>query len=162
MTVGRLHKSGPFPAYRPSHRPAHFDAPAVEGRVEVRGKFLYASGRKYFIKGVTYGPFKPNESGSEYKSPQEAARDLAAMREAGINTVRTYTKVDRWFLDLAKQNGLRVLVGIAWAQHIAFLDDDDIRDSILESLRDTVRATSGHDAVLGYAIGNEIPASIVR
>jgi GT2 family glycosyltransferase len=163
MTAGRLDQKSRFSPYRPPRRPAQPQPPVrTEGHVEVRGKFLFANGQKYFVKGVTYGPFKPTESGSEYKTPDIVARDFAAMREAGINTVRTYTKVDPWLLDIAKANGLRVLVGIAWAQHVAFLDDDKIRESIEDSVREAIRATAGHEAVLGYAIGNEIPASIVR
>jgi GT2 family glycosyltransferase len=127
-----------------------------------RGKFLYVDGRKYFVRGVTYGPFRPDQSGSEYKSEIEVARDFAAMAASGINTVRTYTAVPKWLLDIAERNGIRVLIGIAWPQHITFLDTSESRRGIELTVRETVRAAAGHPAVLGYTIGNEIPASIVR
>jgi len=54
------------------------------------------------------------------------------------------------------------MVGLPWEQHIAFLDDKKRARAIEERVRKGVRACAGHPAVLCYAIGNEIPASIVR
>ncbi|MDQ3244132.1 MAG: glycosyltransferase [Gemmatimonadota bacterium] len=134
----------------------------IKGRVVARGKFLYVDGKKFYIRGVTYGPLSPDESGNEYKSESDVSRDFAAMAAAGVNLVRTHTAVPRWLLDCAERAGLRVLVGCAWEQHITFLDDRQTRHRIEKSVRDTVRSCARHRAVLGFAIGNEIPASIVR
>ena len=55
------------------------------------------------------------------------------------------------------------MVGLPWEQHVAFLDDRErARARSRRGVRDGVRACAGHPAVLCYAIGNEIPASIVR
>src|SRR5207237_2897690 len=88
--------------------------------------------------------------------------DFATMAAAGINTVRTYTVPPRWLLDAAADAGLYVMVGLPWEQHVAFLDGRARRRSIEARVRAGVRACAGHPAVLGYAIGNEIPAPIVR
>ena len=80
----------------------------------------------------------------------------------GINAVRVYTVPPRWLLDIAQEMGLRVMVGLPWEQHIAFLDSRATVRSILARVRDGVRSCAGHPAVLCFAIGNEIPASIVR
>jgi len=45
------------------------------------------------------------------------------MRANDINVVRTYTVPPRSLLDTEARHGLRVMVGLAWEQHIAFLDD---------------------------------------
>ena len=152
------------PAVYEPHAPKHGDKaqPLHAGRVIARGKFLYLDGEKYFIRGVTYGPFRPDSLGSEYKTLNEVEGDFAAMAQAGINTVRTYTSVPPWLLDCAARHGLKVLIGIAWPQHVTFLDDPKIRRGIEVSVRETIRSAAGHRAVLGYTIGNEIPASIVR
>jgi GT2 family glycosyltransferase len=84
------------------------------------------------------------------------------MSEYGINTVRVYTVPSPALLDEAARRGLRVMVGIPWAQHIAFLDDPAIHRSIRRDVISTVRALANHPAVLMFALGNEIPASIVR
>jgi GT2 family glycosyltransferase len=89
-------------------------------------------------------------------------QDFARIAGSGLNTVRTYTVPPRWLLDGAERHGLRVLVGIPWEQHVAFLDDRGRARAIERRLRAGVRACAGHPAVLGYAVGNEIPAPIVR
>src|SRR5947209_2672642 len=84
------------------------------------------------------------------------------MAEARINSVLTYSVHLIWLLDLAHEHGLRVMVGIAWEQHVAFLEDSARAGSIQDRVRAGVRACAGHPAVLCYAVGNEIPASVVR
>jgi O-antigen biosynthesis protein len=115
-----------------------------------------------WVKGVTYGTFRPDCSGSLFPAPQVADHDLARMAADGFNAVRTYTVPPSWFLDAAEHHGMRVMVGLAWPQHVAFLDDQALTRSIEQSIRQGVRQCRGHPAVLCYALGNEIPASIVR
>lgn len=126
------------------------------------GKFIYAGDDKLLIRGVTYGPFRPDEQGSEYHSPERVACDLRTMAAHQINAVRTYTVPPTWFLDLVAQAGMYVLVGLPWEQHIAFLDDPEHIRSIEARVREGVRSCAGHPALLGFAVGNEIPTSIVR
>jgi O-antigen biosynthesis protein len=129
-------------------------------RATVRGKALYLGDRKLNVRGVTYGPFGPEPDGGF--EPTTVARDFAHMAAAGINAVRLYSPPQPWLLDLAQSNGLLVMVGIPWEQHIAFLDEPGRAARIEQTVRSSVRSTAGHPAVLCYAIGNEIPASIVR
>jgi GT2 family glycosyltransferase len=131
-------------------------------RPRVRGKFLYVGDEKFWVRGVTYGTFRPDAYGNEYHNPKSVERDFALMVENGLNTVRTYTVPPRWLLDLAQDAGLRVMVGLPWEQHIAFLDDKKRARDIEERVCAGVRVCAGHPAVLCYAIGNEIPAPIVR
>jgi GT2 family glycosyltransferase len=128
----------------------------------VRGKFIYVGDEKFYVRGVTYGPFRPDDEGSEYHTPEVVARDLERMAAHGINTLRTYTVPPRWLLDLALEYGLYVMVGLEWEQHITFLDDKARAQSIEDRVRAGVRACAGHPALLCYTIGNEIPAPIVR
>jgi len=133
-----------------------------ETRPSVRGKFIFVAEEKFYIKGVTYGPFRPDDHGSEYRDAGVVAHDFGRMVANGVNVVRTYTVPPVWFLDLAEANRLRVMIGLPWQQHVAFLNDKQQTDEILDRVRAGVRACAGHPAVLCYAIGNEIPASIVR
>jgi GT2 family glycosyltransferase len=128
-------------------------------RPSVRGKALYLGDRKLTIKGVTYGPFS-SEPGGDF-TPEVAARDFAQMAASGINTIRVYTPPERWLLDLAHRHGLLVMVGLAWEQHVAFLDEGRAA-AIEQTVRDAVRRCAEHPAVLCYAVGNEIPSSVVR
>ena len=131
-------------------------------RLSVHGKFLCRGDQPFLIKGVTYGPFCPEANGCEYHTPKQVDRDFGMMAEHGINCVRVYTVPPRWLLDAAQRHGLYVLVGLPWEQHTAFLDHPRTRDSIVERVRQGVKQCAGHPALLAFAIGNEIPAPIVR
>lgn len=131
-------------------------------RPQVRGKFLWAGSEKLLLRGVTYGTFRPDASGLEFHDRDKVERDFAAMAVSHINSVRVYTVPPVWLLDLAQRHGLRVLVGLPWEQHVAFLENRRQVAGIVARLREAVRSCSGHPAILAYAIGNEIPASIVR
>lgn len=127
-----------------------------------RGKFLFVEQQKLYVRGVTYGTFRPDDHGDQFPPPPVVAKDFAQMAARGINAIRTYTVPPRWLLDLAWQSGLLVMVGMWWEQHVAFLDDVKSARKIEQHVRASVRKCAGHSAVLGYAIGNEISASIVR
>src|SRR5918995_2141180 len=137
------------------------DATATDARPRVQGKFIFHGDEKLYVRGTTYGTFRPGEDGSEY-DPEVVERDFAQMAENGFNAVRTYTAPPRWLLDTAQRHGLYVMVGLPWEQHITFLDDTQRPNSIEQRVRAGVRACAGHPAVLCYVIGNEIPATIVR
>lgn len=136
--------------------------PGASARPRVVGKFLYAGERKLFLRGVTYGPFRPEPDGSEYHDEERAVRDLERMARNNINTFRTYTLPPRWLLDAAARHGLYVLVGLPWEQHVAFLGDQKLPRRIEDRVREGVASCAGHPAVLGFAIGNEVPSSVVR
>jgi GT2 family glycosyltransferase len=131
-------------------------------RPRVAGKFLFVGAQKLWIKGVTYGTFRPDADGLQFPEPQQVAQDFAQMAAHGVNTVRTYTVPPRWLLDTALEHGLHVMVGIPWEQHIAFLDDKRRTRSIEDHTRLAASTCADHPALLCYAVGNEIPASIVR
>jgi glycosyltransferase involved in cell wall biosynthesis len=128
----------------------------------VDGKFLEVDGRRFFVKGVTYGTFAPDRDGVQFPPTATIDRDFAGMAGAGINTVRTYTPPPPSLLDAAALHGLRVMIGLAWPQHIPFLDDRALTRQIRRDAVSTVRRLADHPASLLFALGNEIPAGIVR
>ena len=54
------------------------------------------------------------------------------------------------------------MVGVAWEQHVTFLDSRSMAQGIVRKVRDQVQTVKGHAALLAVAVGNEIPAPIVR
>jgi len=134
----------------------------VTDRVIVRSKFFFEGEKKFFVKGVTYGPFAPDADGFQFGSRDQAAKDLASIRETGANLIRIYTTPPGWFLDLCVENGLRVLFSIAWMEHVEFLNDPKVRALVEKAVIDAVRTHKGHRAIFGYLLGNEIPSSMVR
>src|SRR2546422_9506847 len=131
-------------------------------RPTVRGKFLFVGGEKLYVRGVTYGTFRPDAQGVEFPPADVVERDFAQMAANGINAVRTYTPAPIWLLDAAARHGLRVMVGLPVERSAAFLDYWECVGSMEEMVREQVRACAGHPAVLCYTIGNELPASVVR
>src|SRR2546425_725009 len=105
---------------------------------------------------------RPRDGGSEVPGPAIVGRDFALMAENGINALRTYSVPPSWLLDAAQRHNLRILVGLPVERYIGFLADKKDAPDIEELVRAGVRASAGHPAVLGYAIGNEIPASVAR
>ncbi|HEX5474409.1 MAG TPA: glycosyltransferase [Vicinamibacterales bacterium] len=131
-------------------------------RVHVDGKFLRAGNGRFLVKGVSYGTFTPDGQGQQYPVEAAVQRDFGMMAAAGFNTVRVYTAPPVWLLDEAARAGLRVMIGLPWTQHVAFLDDRSLADSIRRGIVAHVRALSAHPAALLFALGNEIPPSVVR
>jgi O-antigen biosynthesis protein len=137
-------------------------SPASSARVVADGKFLRVDDRRFLIKGVTYGTFAPDAHGYQFPPLTQIAEDFRLMAELGINSVRTYTPPRLDLLDEAARHGLRVMVGIPWSQHVAFLDDRSLRRQIRHEIAAKVRELAGHPGVLAIALGNEIPPSVVR
>jgi O-antigen biosynthesis protein len=128
----------------------------------VDGRFFRNGAEKYFVKGVTYGPFATGSHGASFPEAEIVARDFALMTEAGINTVRVFTVPPVWLLDAAAQAGLKVIAGLPWSQHIAFLASEATKARVRAAVLDGVRSCQRHPALFAYLIGNEIPPDMVR
>jgi GT2 family glycosyltransferase len=132
------------------------------GPVRVAGKFFFAGDDKHFVRGVTYGPFAVGSHGAQFPECAVVERDLALMRGNGVNTLRTFTVPPVWLLDLAHAAGVKVLVGLPWTQHVAFLDSAAIKREIGAMVTAGVQACMRHPAILAYLVGNEIPPDMIR
>jgi GT2 family glycosyltransferase len=131
-------------------------------QIRVRSKFLFEGPTKFLLRGVSYGTFAPDHRGEQFPPLECIARDFASMRAYGINTVRTYTVPSPAILDAAWHAGLRLMVGLPWMQHVAFLDEQRVRREIRRNLVAEIERLRDHPAVLMCALGNEIPAAVVR
>ncbi len=136
----------------------------ARGRPQARGKFVFAGDEKVYLRGVVYGAFRPDANGREYQDVAAIERDFALMHANGLNAVRIpHTMPPRSVLDAARRHGLWVMAGLSAEQYIGFLIDRKKTLSEIEALvRSKVRECAGHPALLCYALGNEIPASIAR
>jgi glycosyltransferase involved in cell wall biosynthesis len=132
-------------------------------RLQVRAKFFFEGETKFYLQGVTYGPFRPaTEDGPNLPSPQKVVVDFGLMREMGVNVLRVYHTPPRWFLDLAAKHRLRVMVTIPWHKRVLFLDDHEAVQTIRDNVAEAAKANAGHPAMLGFFIDNEIPPDLVR
>jgi hypothetical protein len=96
----------------------------------------------YDIRGIAWSP---GERGGQMPGPaafnHAMARDLPLMREAHVNTVRTYAAPDRAVLDECLRNGILAIVTVVTR------GTDDYAGRVT-ALRD-------HPAVLMWLVGNE-------
>src|SRR5205823_2747507 len=114
-------------------------------------------GRALRLRGVTYGPFAPDAQGAPFPAPRRVADDLARMRAAGINALRTYHAPPEWLLTRADEGGVGVFVDVPWRKHLCFLDSAEARAEARAAVRQAAKRGQGHPCVLAYSIGNEIP-----
>ncbi len=132
-------------------------------RLTVRAKFFFEGENKFYLQGVTYGPFRPaTPDGPCLPSPERVAADFAQMRDLGLNVLRLYHTPPRWLLDLAAAHRLRVMVTIPWHKRVLFLDDRQAVATIQRNVAQAAEANAGHPAMLGFFIDNEIPPDLVR
>jgi len=131
-------------------------------RPTVSGKFLVRGDEHLFVRGVTYGTFRPQPDGHEYPDRITVEKDFSLMAQSGINAVRTYTVPPTWLLDTAEQAGLQVLVGLPLEREVGRLNDRDRGRGVPDRVRRWVGGCAGHPAVLCYSLANEIPAAVAR
>jgi O-antigen biosynthesis protein len=136
--------------------------PAPDSRVRVDGKRLIRHGRGFRVQGVTYGPFAPGSDGVHLPSPDRVADDFARMRDAEVNSLRTYHVPPEWFLRLAGEHDLSVFIDVPWPKHLCFLDSPRAQADAREAVRRAAKQALGHDSVLALSIGNEVPPDVAR
>src|SRR5206468_1336515 len=122
-------------AAEPAWRPPSVSSPAMTGRHSGRqrraepvtdrvrrdGKFFRLGAEKFHVKGVTYGPFCPDCDGCYLPGPAQVRRDFEQLVELGANCVRIYCVPPKWFLDLAQEMGLKILLDVSWPKNLSFV-----------------------------------------
>ncbi len=137
------------------------------GRVRVDGKQFSVDGRRFPFRGVTYGTFAPREDGTRFPERDRVKHDFSLIREAGFTVVRTYTVPPDDVIDLAADEGLRLLPD-AFYPDWRYLVGASARDhrSVARAARDEIRAMARRlahsDTILALSLGNEIPTDVLR
>jgi len=134
----------------------------TSARVRVDGKFFRLGEKKFYPKGVAYGPFAANAAGEPFATREQTLRDFALIGQLGANTLRVYHVPPHWFLDLAQEHGLKVLVDVPWRKDRCFLDSKALRAEAKAAVRDAIALCARHPAVFALSVVNEIPSDIVR
>lgn len=128
--------------------PASTDVPddvPTEG-IAIVGRSIYVDGQLFHIKGVNWNPVgKGNVHPADLDYAGFADQDIALMKAAGINAVRTYERLeDREVLDKLHAAGIYVFSTVlGWWQ-----DDASV-------VTERVNAVKDHPAILAWVLGNE-------
>lgn len=114
--------------------------------VSVSGNQILLNNSIYTIKGVCYHPVEKGSSTVSYINLKE---DLSLMKEAGINTIRTYLPItEKTVLDQIHEAGLKVIIGFGYNQDGKF-------DILSGTIADFIRKWKDHPAILFWELGNE-------
>ncbi len=132
---------------------------AMAHRIAVAGKFFRCGDTAWFCRAVTYGPFPPDGG---LRQGAELQRDLGALVDLGANTLRVYGVPEDDFVAACRTRGLRILVTLAWAQHVDFFENPGALSGAHEQLVAAVKRFRGEPAVIGFLVGNEISPTLVR
>lgn len=114
--------------------------------VAIVGRAIYVDGKLFHIKGVNWNPVaKGNVHPDNLDFAGFADQDIALMKAAGINAVRTYERLEsREVLDKLHAAGIYVFSTVlGWWQ-----DDASV-------VTDRVNAVKDHPAILAWVLGNE-------
>jgi hypothetical protein len=131
-------------------------------RVRVAGKFFELDGRKWYLKGLTYGPFAPNADGLFLPDRDRLRLDFRQIRELGANCIRVYHRPPVWLLDEALEHDLRVFVDVPWEKHRCFFEDTSAQEAARDEVRQTARELGAHPGLFAVSVANEFPSDIVR
>lgn len=130
-------------------RPDREDSGSVQRtEVQIEGRQLLVNGAPYRIKGICYFPVpKGRDTVAVFDRLDE---DLALMKEAGINTIRTYSPIEEErVLDRMAEEGIRVIIGFGY-------DPPQVRYNIRSgNYREYVLRFKEHPAILFWELGNE-------
>lgn len=114
--------------------------------VSVSGRQVLVNKSVYTIKGICYHPVSKGSNTVSYVNLKE---DLLLMKEAGINTIRTYLPItEKAVLDQIHEAGLKVIIGFGYNQDGKF-------DILSGTFADFVKKWKDHPAILLWELGNE-------
>src|SRR5689334_19640920 len=130
-------------AARAQHPAEDIPVPTAQ-RVTVSGKLFELDGRKWYLKGLVYGPFAPNSDGLPLPQRDQLLRDLAHMRELGANCIRLYHPPPVSVLDDLLEHGLRVMVDVPWEKHRCFFEDWSSQQDAIKRVRQTASELGKH------------------
>lgn len=132
-------------------------------RVVAAGKFLqFADGTSHFIRGISYGPFKPNSRGEPFPEDDRLAADLRHIAALGFNTLRLYEPPTAAVLREVEALGLRLIVGIPWSEHVDFLASRTLCREIEAQVAAVSAQLRDHPCITALLVGNEIEKTLVR
>jgi len=121
-------------------------APAGVSGISIRGREILVDGEPFHIRGVNWNPVPKGENhpdGLDYAG--FADQDIALMKAAGINAVRTYERLEnRTVLDKLHAAGIYVFSTVyGWWQ-----DPPSVVTARVNAVKD-------HPAILAWVLGNE-------
>ncbi len=138
-------------------------AAAPTNTIEIRDEWYYINGHRFFVNAIGYEPgARPGEDPYKERVSMlpEIRQDLANIRAAGFNGIRTWSEISEDELKLVQASGLKIVFGI-WNKPDEDFGDPTVVEHDLEQTRRVLAYAKKYDCVITYLIMNEpMPAHI--
>lgn len=139
------------------------DSSAPGGSLRAEGPwFRNGNGDKVTLRGVTYGPFKPNSVGEPWPEQDRLHTDLTHIRALGFDTIRVYEPPTDIVLHACADHGLHLICGIPWTQHMDFIAESSLAEDARQRIVQESLRLALHDCVTALIVGNEVEKTLVR
>ncbi|KAK3819725.1 MAG: Glucanosyltransferase-domain-containing protein [Benniella sp.] len=131
--------------------------------ITIKGTKFFDSVTKdqFFIKGVAYQPRTLTKDFTDPLSkPSDCKRDVALMKELGLNTIRVY-QVDPSLnhdecMKTLENAGIYLMLDLAVPKHAIVRNNPEYDTDIWDNVRNTIDAFKGYPNTLGFFVGNEV------
>lgn len=129
--------------------------------ISIKDGRIYKNGRLFFVKGIAYGIEYPGTAGGTmtFKNVplQVFEKDFQMMKEAGINTIRTYQPLPDDLLDLAEKYNIMVIENLC-----ALSDNTDFKSRVhlnifREQVKRYVLKHKNRKCLLMWSLWNDAP-----
>lgn len=116
--------------------------------VDFDGDGVYTN---HYVKGVA---FAPTPIGNVEPTSKLYDRCITYLKDLNVNTVRTYSGVDKYFLTKCSENNIAVILGF-WVDYKLNLGDTTVRKDVIKQFEEFVIEYKDYNAVLIWNLGNE-------
>ena len=113
-----------------------------------------------FIKGVDYSPHMPGENCTEF-GKANYTQDFEWMKQANINTIRTYDWIPEEILANATEYEIKVIEGI-WIPTDGNFSDETFKNECKNHIAEVINRDKDKSCIIGWCIGNELNESAVE
>lgn len=127
-------------------------------KIELKNNWYYLNGERFFIKAIGYEiGARPGQHPYQDKPSDDLQYmkfDLKQMKDAGYNTIRTWSQYTEPQLKLVQQSGLKLIMGIAVNPDGNYGDPAFIQQTET-MLRNVLAYSKKYDCIITYLILNE-------
>ncbi|MCX6307267.1 MAG: hypothetical protein NTY32_00075, partial [Bacteroidia bacterium] len=127
-------------------------------KIEIKDNWYYLNGENYFIKAISYEigarPGQHPYQGIRADDLDLLAFDLKVIKEAGYNTIRTWSPLSEAQLKLVQASGLKLIMGIDVNPEKDYGDAVFVRECMDKALQ-VMTFTRKYDCIITYLILNE-------
>lgn len=139
---------------------------AKNRKIQIKDGWFYINGEKYLVKGVAYSPWRPGElPWSSRPNIEKMEKDFKLIKEAGFNTIRTWSPLTEEELVLANKYNLMVIQGL-WIDPVAdplrSRRDPNAVKKISEIAKKEAERFKDNDNILLFLAGNELPIEGIK